>query len=357
MRAERTNSARKPLLAAVALVLGVSVLLTGCAGEAKPQASPKPAAIEAAKTPTPEPVVLPDCDAMNAAAQQEYEDYGPENFSAPAGEADLTVFHQVAGEAAKTAMSKAVQQQGCRWPVHMQGTVTEYVVELAGADRAPLIEALRSDGGVQASTLGDAEIFSYTIPADNPIANDTKVTYLFIGDIWALIFDYAGQREYAQAALDGILAANPSLAGKGADSEASGTSNCSGLSGTEALGKWGAGIAGGPWDLTGQFSDVKGYDKCAALSWIVLRPEPCCTRFSITPVLFFHHGEYVPAATVTGHAVDSEDGVQRVSDGELSVTYMWQGGDIAGPANTATSTYRWDEASGTITRSGALPPS
>nr|WP_243752841.1 LppP/LprE family lipoprotein [Leucobacter ruminantium] len=189
------------------------------------------------------------------------------------------------------------------------------------------------------------------------MANDTKVTYLFIGDIWVLIFDYAGQREYAQAALDGILAANPSLAGKGEGSAASGSPKCSGLSGNEALGKWGAGISGGPWDLTGQFSDVKGYDECAALSWIVLRPEPCCTRFSITPVLFFHNGEYVSSATSTGHAVDSEKGVQRLSDEELSVTYMWQGDDIAGPANTATSTYRWDEASGTVTRTGELPPS
>lgn len=30
-------------------------------------------------------------------------------------------------------MEAALQKPGCRWPVHMQGAVTQYVVELAEA--------------------------------------------------------------------------------------------------------------------------------------------------------------------------------------------------------------------------------
>ncbi|MFD5226124.1 LppP/LprE family lipoprotein [Microbacterium sp. NPDC058342] len=351
----------KLLRGVLALSLIGTLALAGCSGAAETQTTPKPTGAQASPTssPTSRPVVLPNCDGMNATAQREYEDFGVEMFAEPAGETDLVTFDEVVGPAAQKAMAQAVQHRGCRWPVHSEGTVTEYVAEIAEPDRTPLIEALRADPMVTESVLGDARSFDYESPAPNSYMSATRITHLFVGDVWIAILDHSGQREYAQAALDGVLAVNPSLSGApGPESSGAGDDRrCSGLTGADALSKWGAGVAGGPWDLSSRYSDVTGYDECAALSWIVLRPEPCCTRFSVTPVLFFHEGEYVPSATVSKYSVDSETPAVRASDGSVALTFMWPGSDSAGPASKATSTYAWDEQSGTVTRVGDLPPS
>lgn len=334
-------------------------MLTGCGGQEDTQAEPRPDAVSQSPTPesTPEPapIALPACEVMNATAQQEHQDFGPEMFSEPAGETDAATFNEVSDPVAQEAMGKALQQRGCRWPVHSQGTVTEYVAELPATDQAALIDGLRADPGITEASLGEAASFSYTVPAPNPMMSATDVTHIFVGDVWIALFNYAGQREYVQAALDGVLAANPALFKGDAITTTTSEASCSGHSGQQALQKWGADVAGGPWDLSGQYSDVSGYDECGELSWIVLKPEPCCTRFSVTPVLFFHQGELVQEATVNGYALGAN--IERISDAEASVTFMWPGEDFAGAPSTAVSVYRWDEASGNVARSGDLPPS
>lgn len=348
-----------------AFVLGMSglLVLTGCASTSTP-GGPSSAPSETTQDPpatsmpitTPAPISLPTCDDMNATALQQYLDYGPEVFSVPAGETDRATFDELAGTNAQAAMDAAAQTRGCQWPVHMEGMVTQYVSELDAAQQGPLIDALRDDPDATEASVGDAATFTYVIQAPSLAMANTQATHIFLGDTWTVIFDRAGQRDYVQAAIDGLLRANPALADSApedGDAEASDAGQCSGLTGSAALAKWAPEAEGSmPWDLTGQFSDTSGYDDCAALSWVQLRPESCCTRFSVTPLLLFHDGVFVPPTT-GDYAVES---VQRISDGEISVTYMWQGEDIAGPAKTATSVYAWDEASASITRTGELPP-
>lgn len=302
---------------------------------------------------------------MNAVAQQEYLDFGPEMFAEPAGEADFATFDQLAGPIAKDTMALAQARAGCRWPVHSQGTVTQYVAEVTEADRAPLVEELRASG-IPFDIDGEARIFHDELPAENERASVTKVTHIFLGDAWVVIFDYAGQRDwgYPESAIAGLVAANPGL-GKPAASTPSSERVCSTLTGIEALAQWGpevpAPVEGVPdyWDLTGEFSDVSGYDPCADLSWIVLRETPCCTRFSPSPILLFHRGDFIQLATEKPYALSSNTNhpIQRISDQSLSVDFMWQGeGGNAELAEIASAVFTWDDKSKTVTRGGNLPP-
>lgn len=344
---------------AVVLTASGALVLSGCMGTAPADISHSPTTPTVTPTATPvaaASVVLPECDAMNATAQQQYLDFGPELFAEPAGETGPTAFTETVGPSALEAMTQAAQSRGCRWPVHSQGAVMQYVAELDQANQATLLAALRADSGIVESSLAGALTFGYEAPAPHPAMNATAITYIFVGDVWITILDYAGNRDYRQAALDGVLAVNPSLAATINDAGAAGAPSCASITAADALARYGADVPG-YWDLTGQFSDVSGYDSCADLSWIILRQDPCCTRFAVSPVVFFHSGEYVPAATEARFALSSDNPVQRISGNEVAVTFAWPGADFAGAANTATSTFVWDPATGTVTRSGELPPS
>lgn len=357
-------------MTALGLALAGAIAITGCsatttdeAPQAATTATSSPTQTPASTatssptttpTTTPEALVVPECASMNAAAQQEYEEFGIEMFAEPAGEVDLSTFTEVGGPGAQAAMSQAQQQRGCRWPIHSQGTVTEYVAELPQVAKDAFISALRGDPSMTEMAFGGAVMFSYEVPAPNGYMSPTKVAYVFIEDVWISVFDYAGQRDYVQAALEGVLTANPALANTGTSTVA--TEACSERDGLAELAASTPTVPGGPWDTTGQFSDASGYDACATLSWIVLRPEPCCTRFSVTPVLFFHRGDYVPSATITSFAIDPSAAAIRESDDSVTLTFMWPGADSAGPANTAASTYTWDADTAGVHRSGELPP-
>lgn len=360
-----------------ALVCGLSVVLalSGCSGGDTLSDTRQ---VEARQTdqstsePTPEPTdepsrdafVLPDCGQMNSVAQQEYEDYGPEMFSEPAGETDAATFDRLADPVAQEVMAQASQHAGCRWPVHMEGTVVQYVAELEPADQKQLITSLR-DAVTPEKHWGEALVFTTELPPENERASATQATHVFLGNAWAVIFDVAGQRAwgYAESAIDGLLAANPSLADPPRTASPS-DGDCSTLTGEEALARWAPEIpppvegVTDYWDLTGQFSDVSGYDPCADLSWIVLRETPCCTRFSPSPVLLFHRGEFVQVATEPAYALssNSETPVERISDQTLVIFFMWQGDDIAGLAEIASSNFTWNESTDSITRTGDLPP-
>lgn len=344
------------------LTLGISavLLLTGCSSAAvsvDPTASTEIASPSAENTETPMPstqaLVIPTCEHMNYIAQGQYEEFGPESFAEPAGPVGLDAFNAAAGPLAQQAMSAAVRVEGCRWPIHSQGTVTQYVAELSTQQQGELTLALEQDAEVEKRTVDSAPTFTLQVPAPDPAMSSSKLTYIFQDDVWITLVDVGGNRDYIGGAIRGIRADNPDLVPQTAvpDNQAS---SCSGVSAQAALAE-GAATVPGSWDLTGSYSDMSGYDECAELSWIVLRPEPCCTRFSITPVLFFHAGKLVPEATVDRFALDGA--VERLASDSASVTFMWPGDDIAGTANVATSTYSWNEASDAVEREGELPPS
>ncbi|KQM57533.1 LppP/LprE family lipoprotein [Agreia sp. Leaf210] len=139
----------------------------------------------------------------------------------------------------------------------------------------------------------------------------------------------------------------PAASAAASQPETTAPPECSGLTGLDALSTWAGEVASDrPWDVAGEYSDVAGYDECAELSWIVLRPEACCTAFEITPVMFFHRGEYIADATVADRAVDRTTEPERIADGEVALTFAAQSAS-ASPVLTKT-TFRWDEVEGAV---------
>ncbi|MFD5599316.1 hypothetical protein ACFWHR_04595 [Leucobacter sp. NPDC058333] len=227
----------KILTGAIALGISGALLVAGCAENA-PQGSSDTRA-EQDKSPTPEsadeteapdaalatpvdaaaPTVIPGCDTMNAVAQQEYQDFGPEHFSEPAGEANFAVFDEQAGPIAQDVMRNARERSGCRWPVHMENTVTQYVAVLSRDDRERLVEALRAEAWPERQ-LDGASVFTSEVPIANSIAGSIQVNHVFVGDAWASIFYFGGQGDwgYAGSAIKGLLDANPELLAEAAES-------------------------------------------------------------------------------------------------------------------------------------------
>lgn len=109
----------------------------------------------------------------------------------------------------------------------------------------------------------------------------------------------------------------------------------------------------GAWDAKNV--DTSTYDQCAELSWITVQTEGA-TASSPSTIMLFHKGAYLGTATngSFGFAPD----VARVDDSTLDVTFHYpQAGDSnADPRGQATSTYSWDQATGTLTQEGQLPP-
>lgn len=361
------------------------LILTGCGGlrganeagtKNQPTESPQVATQGPVVTPDSEPtpppasIVLPACDSMNPVAQQEYLDYGPELFAAPAGPADRAVFEQIFGTvftdqaslSAQLTANSAVQEQGCWWPVHMQGSVTQYAFEVPQEGQASLLAALKSRADVTELFMGAATTFSFASDPD-PMGGTISVTHLFLGDVWSVVLNFAGDGNYAQSALDALLKANQPLAqgeGTGEQNEASENTEkpaaCAVRNGLDVLAYEAIGIPGGPWDSSGKYSDVSGYDACADLSWIVLRPQECCTRFSVSPVLLFYKGDFYGTTTEEHYALGAP--VRRIADDAVSLTYTWPvpGALKSDAPPTATSTFTFSQDTGLIERSGDLPP-
>ncbi|GAA1491992.1 LppP/LprE family lipoprotein [Curtobacterium herbarum] len=114
-----------------------------------------------------------------------------------------------------------------------------------------------------------------------------------------------------------------------------------------------AGIEGATWDTAA--AERGGYDPCAALSWVVLRPA-MSSGSSPSAILLFHDGTYLGTATKEQYSF--EPGVTRTSDAALSVTYEFprDGESNAEASGRATATYRWDDAAGRVVMTGDVPP-
>lgn len=96
------------------------------------------------------------------------------------------------------------------------------------------------------------------------------------------------------------------------------------------------------------------YDPCAELSWAVVGIQGG-TASSPYQIMLFHRGEYL--GTATKHAYGFAPKVERVSDGEIAVTYRWpkDGESNAEASNTATAHFAWDKEKNSVVMSGNLP--
>ena len=104
-----------------------------------------------------------------------------------------------------------------------------------------------------------------------------------------------------------------------------------------------------------QDGDETGYDSCAALSWVVVTIEEG-TVSSPAQVALFHHHDLIGPATERAYAYRPQ--VTRISDTEIDVAYRFalEGEDNASASGRAVSRFSWDTQTGTVHRTGELPP-
>lgn len=98
------------------------------------------------------------------------------------------------------------------------------------------------------------------------------------------------------------------------------------------------------------------YSPCAELSWIIISEGPCCTAMQPTPILLFHHGEYV--GTATSKEIGAMPKVSRVSENKIEVRYIYlkEGESNAQASSVATAYFTWDSNTHQVIQSGDLPP-
>ena len=98
------------------------------------------------------------------------------------------------------------------------------------------------------------------------------------------------------------------------------------------------------------------YSPCAELSWITISEGPCCTVMQPTPILLFHHGEYV--GTATSKEIGAMPKVSRVSENKIEVRYIYlkEGESNAQASGVATAYFTWDSNTHQVIQSGDLPP-
>ena len=98
------------------------------------------------------------------------------------------------------------------------------------------------------------------------------------------------------------------------------------------------------------------YSPCAELSWITISEVPCCTAMQPTPILLFHHGEYV--GTATSKEIGAMPKVSRVSENKIEVRYIYlkEGESNAQASGVATAYFTWDSNTHQVIQSGDLPP-
>ena len=98
------------------------------------------------------------------------------------------------------------------------------------------------------------------------------------------------------------------------------------------------------------------YSPCAELSWITISEGPCCTVMQPTPILLFHHGEYV--GTATSKEIGAMPKISRVSKNKIEVRYIYpkEGESSAQASGVATAYFTWDSNTHQVIQSGDLPP-
>ena len=163
-------------------------------------------------------VNLPECDAMNASAQQEHEDFGPDQFTYEAGEVELPDLSERVSPDTMEPLNKyqpfynkASSSRICFWPGNFEGHVVENVSEVDARVRDEAIDQMRKDELAE-SKLGNVTVFrELVVPEDSKSDTKTHVYYMFVDDVWITVINHGGGGEYNFSALDGVVAANPEL--------------------------------------------------------------------------------------------------------------------------------------------------
>lgn len=159
------------------------------------------------------------------------------------------------------------------------------------------------------------------------------------------------------AAPSSSSSATPAASGSTSGTTAAPQGACSSLTGAQAFDKW---VGQVPPDNSGSqyawdkgMSDVKNYDPCAELSWIMLSIKTPSLS-SPYQVMFFNKGEYVGTATSKSFGFQPE--VKRKAANAVEVTFHFIRGSESNAEHSgeARSTYTWE--AGKLTRKGALPP-
>ena len=75
-----------------------------------------------------------------------------------------------------------------------------------------------------------------------------------------------------------------------------------------------------------------------------------------TPILLFHHGEYV--GTATSKEIGAMPKISRVSKNKIEVRYIYpkEGESSAQASGVATAYFTWDSNTHQVVQSGELPP-
>lgn len=222
----------KGAAAAFGLLCISGLALTGCAADTGAQDNEPQAPVSGAQPADtvstgdmapageagPAPVNLPECDAMNASAQQEYEEFGPDNFTHEAGEVDLPeLTDMVSADTMKPLnkyqpfYNKASSSRTCYWPVNYEGHVVENVSEVDSDIRDQAIDEMRKEDLAE-SKLGNMTVFRQNVaPEDDKSTSKTTVYYMFTDNAWITVVNHGGGGEYTFSALDGVVAENPEL--------------------------------------------------------------------------------------------------------------------------------------------------
>lgn len=364
-------------------LIAAAMLLVGCAAPASGPTgtvadvgttAAAPDAETATTTPAPErgPITIPGCDEMNpvaaelsAEAHQRIGDAGGELM--PAGPIDLSRFEKWAGPSALTAMAAAEQVAGCIYPLHYEGAVLHWTAELPTADQRPLIDALRADPDIHERPIGDALTFNYAATPDG-VHSNTNTTYLFVDDFWITVVDGIPPLGATTANVEPILAAlraeNPwfdaTTLPPGADPACLAITAPAALAdAVPQLEPYELGTGSTHAWLVDHESVVnpafRSFDPCADLTAIVTTVEGA-TVSSPAAVLLFHRGEYL--GTATDEHYGFWPGVLQPSTGEVRVTYHWPkpGESNAEASGRSESVFSWDAATGSVVRTGELPP-
>ena len=158
-------------------------------------------------------IVIPDCAALNPAAQKIADETtaASPDIEWRAGDVGLDGFSDVFGPAAQAALAASDKARGCSYPFHLEAGLRLYAAELGGAPREALLEALRADGDFAESSEGPAQLFVWREAMEGGHWEAAYTVHLFIGDVWVAMYGPSEPQEFAPSTIDAILAANPQL--------------------------------------------------------------------------------------------------------------------------------------------------
>lgn len=209
-------------LIAILVVAGIAVAATLLSRGSDEPAATTPPSSGATERPDegdqetggePAVIVIPDCAALNPAAQKIADETtaASPDIEWRAGDVGLDGFSDVFGPAAQAALAASDKARGCSYPFHLEAGLRLYAAELGGAPREAFLEALRADGDFAESSDGPAQLFVWRKTMEGGHWEAAYTVHLFVGDVWVAMYGPSEPQEFAPSTIEAILAANPQL--------------------------------------------------------------------------------------------------------------------------------------------------